>query len=472
MRSVFFYASILLIPVILLLFIALKMRKKVTYPHGLIFQDKNDKPTDFLIRFLKLYGDLFFDVAIALSVSFFLAGYPQARFDKIAVILDSSLSMTRGFPGARAMDLAVRELFENPEYGSSDLYLLEYDELSSTTRLFKANKLKINFNSPLSLARELDDRNKFFSIDYSVLSELKDKHYKKIILLTDNENIQTGSIEVKLFKAMPIVLSYPAQAFYDASVGESVVHFYSRDSSRLERILRMDPDHNLLPAEPDSFRIEKTPSGFVLRTKNPGIWAVRENGYTLPFNAPGAPKSAGADGILATKIRDIISGIPREPDPEPKLLLISETKRGQRPNALRIATSAMDSCVIDPGKTLGAMVASGYKESAEITLTPTSFATADSSLFFLTELQKSNEGIFAETKKTALPIRLGDGFLVQKKPVPYALHAEPDEYFPFAVTIPSPKALPLIPRYVIFIFLCCVYALKSLFAVKSLPKRR
>ncbi len=198
MRSALVYACILLIPVILLLFIALRMRRKISYPHGLIITDARYKPTDFLICFMKLYGDLFFDLLLAVAIAFILAGYPKTIPKTDAVILDTSLSMTRGMPGARPIDLACRELFNNTEYDSADLFLLEYDEIAKSTRLSPANKLKNEFGNPLSLVGELERRNRFFSIDYSALSRLRVDNYKQAILLTDNEYINAGRIDVRL----------------------------------------------------------------------------------------------------------------------------------------------------------------------------------------------------------------------------------------------------------------------------------
>jgi len=472
MRSAIFYACLLLIPVVLLLFIALRMRKKIVYPHGLILLDKKDKPTDFLMRLMRLYGDLVFDALLAVSIAFFLAGYPQIRQKNSAVIVDSSLSMTRGFAGARGIDLACREIFNNKEFSSSDFYLLEFDGPSKITRLFLANKLKKDYSSQLSLVKELEKRNQFHSIDYSAVSRLLGKHYKNIALLTDNENLTIDGIEIKLLETARIELSYPAQSFYDSIAGESIIHFYSKDSSRLEQVLYMDGTYGFVPPKPGSFRIEKTPSGFTLRIKDPGIWALQENGGILPFNAPGPGNPAKAEGNLAAKISKIIA--PNSPASLPgrPQLTISEKKTGRSRNLLRITIAETETCVFDPAKTLGTLVASGYTKSADITLTPAAFASADSSLAFLTELHRTNQQPYASTAKTDSLTRSGDGYIAVKKSGIFALAAGPEEYFPFTVTVDSVKPELQIHRLAIFIFLFGAFTLKALSTVKLLRKRR
>ncbi len=466
MHSVIFYACLLLTPVALLLFIAIRLKKTITYPHGLTLLYARKKPTDFLIRFLRLYADLFFDVLLALAVAFFIAGYPRVGEPKTAAVVDCSLSMTRGFSGSTPLDLAIRETFNNKDLSAADLYFLEYDRSTKKTRLSPAGTMKDEFNDSLSLTGELDKRGKFFSVDYSILSGLSGKGYGKITLLTDNENLDIDGVEIKIFPSSSMRFSYPTQGFFDPGRDESTVFFRSRDSSRLQRILVNTDGSDFRPAKPEAFHIEKSPSGFALHIKTPGVWAIEENGRLLPFNAPDPGKPPRSEGLLAEKIAETLFTAAQTASASKPQLVISEKRNKKKADLIRIAAAEKDACVLEPSKTLGALVASGYDGEKDFALTRASFASDDSSLAFLTALNRINgltNSIPAEGDSLE---RAGDGYLVRGNDGTGALYAAPEEYFPFPETLDMPEADLQIPHYLIFIILAGIFALKAFIALK------
>ncbi|TFG81186.1 MAG: hypothetical protein E4H20_10350, partial [Spirochaetales bacterium] len=121
------WAAGLLTPVLVLMFVALRLRRRVRYPHALLNRSDRTVRADFLPRSLRLYYDSVLDAVAALVVALAIAGFPPPAASRTAVVLDCSRSMLSGERGDRALDKAAAFLFTGPDLADAKFFLLGYD---------------------------------------------------------------------------------------------------------------------------------------------------------------------------------------------------------------------------------------------------------------------------------------------------------------------------------------------------------
>jgi len=178
------WAAGLLSPVLVLLFVALRLRRKARYPHELLAPGGRTVRADFLPRTFRLYYDAVIDGLCALAIAAAIAGFPGPRDRGTALVLDCSRSMLAGVAGNRPLDEAVR-LALSEEYTGAELFVLGFDPERARPSLGRLPASARLASTPDALAAALEASVTFFSVDYGLMGRLVRRGYTDIVLLTD-----------------------------------------------------------------------------------------------------------------------------------------------------------------------------------------------------------------------------------------------------------------------------------------------
>ena len=404
MRDALAFSALLLLPVLALLFVALRLRRRARYPHELLVRVTRTSPADALFRMLRLYADAAFDGACALVIGFALAGLPKSCSASRAVVLDASLSMTAGLVGERPLDRALAELYADQELAGADLYVLGFDEAAGKPRLRDARRERARSPDPVALAARLQAVEAFFTVDYGLLSELPRRGYASVTLLTDTFPMDAVGFSVREYRTVSYRTISLASARRDAAAGVSVACFVATGGAVPAALFRLTADGVRFPVEADAWSIAATPSGFELTVREPGAYAVAWDDRLTPFFAPAAPPAPVARGAFAGRLVAALGTLSGD---GPRPLAIVDGGGRSRSGRLGVAEAVDEPYVLSPAATLGAVVAAGYDRSADLALGPAALASPETALAFWAAWQSVPA---AEPAPGSLR-RVGDGYV-------------------------------------------------------------
>ena len=164
--------ALLLLPVAALLFTGLLRRQRLRYPHALFLGREGRTAGLLLFRRLRLFYDAAIDALIALVIAAALGGWPGPRELPAAFVVDWSRSMAEGFPGSRAVDLAIRSLRADPRAEGASWYLLRQDPLSGRPIVEDLTATMAGGGDPASLVAVLRATRPMLGADPAALAAL------------------------------------------------------------------------------------------------------------------------------------------------------------------------------------------------------------------------------------------------------------------------------------------------------------
>lgn len=451
-------AAALLAPVVLLLFVAIRRRKRLSYPHGLLAASDGRRSAAPLFRSLRLYVDAAFDASCALLIGLFLAGLPEPRpWRGPAVVVDASLSMLAGLRGDRPLDEAARVLLSDREAPSQGepaagtdrrgarLFLAGRDPATGEGVLTDLGRALEETGSPQELALRLEGAMDFFDCDYALVASLAAKGYGPVTLLSDDASLTGRGVEVVRLATKPPRYLYPASLGWDDAAGRPAVRLASGGGAAIEALWRVGPDGSLRRAKPEEYELRPSPSGIELSLAEPGSWAVQWDGRILPFEAPGRPAPLGASGDFPSLV---LSGLgpltergrgPRGTGSSGDGLELRDAGRSGAIGYISVAYSASEPCALPPRATFGAVVAGGLgDDKADLYLGEAALASPETALAFWTArasfeaTRRARDAGAWRPRPARRAVRVGEGYYVPAasgRPA-RAVPAPPGEYAP------------------------------------------
>jgi len=461
----------LLVPVVMLLFVALRLRKRIRYPHELLSPRDDSKPMAALLRSLRLYYDTAIDAACAVIVGLALAGYPEPAPHKgPATILDCSLSMLSGMRGDRPLDEAARLILSEETLRNSTLFALGWDPARREPRLVDLTETLEDIESPQELALVLESYEAFMSADFSLVSGLTSQGYGGLTLITDDAAVTGTGVTVRTLSPKLPQYLLPASAAWDEDRQRSIVRFVAAGGASITALWKLAADGGLSRAKPEDYRILPGPAGFELSFEEAGLWAVQWGGRILPFEAPGRPAPISARGAFSERLVTALGPIVRNsgvPGKERGVIVRDGGGAGKK-GFMSVSSITEEPAVLPPRLTLGAVVASGVDRRADLPLGRASLASPEAAIPFWIARAASVAGTDSGSARLSRPVRVGDGFLYPARGgQPASLAVPPPwEYAPSGRRVIVTAGAHPDRRLFVVLVLALLYGLKLMLAGK------
>jgi len=401
MAEAAYYLPLLLAPVVALLFLNLRLSRRLRFPHDLLVAESRRGIASFLPRWLRTYYDLLFDAAIACALAFALA--PPAAGNAAAAI-DCSRSMLAGAIGARPLDIAVERLRSDPALLSARPFALAFDGAARSSRLVPIDWLRREASAE-SAARRLETELEFFAVDPSGLGELRKRGYGELTYLTDDLGGRAeGFSSIESGFAVGYA-AWPAAARPDPSSGTWMVVLAETFPRGPATVQAWDRGAgSFVPLAQKRYAIEERAGGRTFFFAEPGL-------YRLTLRAPPGDldadlavllrptaRPAAASGPFSERMLEVFDHL--EPSASPSVVLedlapagpAAGARAAARAGAVRILTSVQGAdgeLVIDPALTGGRPVAAGLSPAARLAIGPSSLANDDLVLAYSALLRAS-----------------------------------------------------------------------------------
>jgi len=239
----------LLVPILLILIVRPKRRRRIRYSHTFLAPFQDNRLRDFLFRTFQLYYDVLCDVLLAVALALMLSRLLSFTPAKAAVCIDGSYSMLRGqgeAPLERALSLVLDRGLSSKSYR---LFLLSFAPGRGRSELFPlpaASKL----GSPSQAREALARRFPFFSAEPSALAPLFRQGFSKVIFVTDRFYGPAGDLEVLEVGENRAGFFYPLSAAYDYAAGSFHIRFLRRDFQdpiAVERFVEEEGRYRVFP---------------------------------------------------------------------------------------------------------------------------------------------------------------------------------------------------------------------------------
>jgi len=461
----------LLVPVILLLFVALRLRKRLRYPHELLLPRDAARPLAALLRSMRLYYDTVIDAACAVIVGLALAGYPQpAPRRGPATILDCSLSMLSGMRGDRPLDEAARLLLSDDALRDSTLFALGWDPVKREHRLADLSKSLENSSSPQQLALALESSEAFLSADFSLVQELTRRGYGQLTLITDDSAVEGVGVEIRPLTAKSPEYLLPASAMWDEDRQRSVVRFVGAGGAAITALWQVADDGGLSRAKPEDYTILPGPSGFELWFEEAGLWAVQWEGRILPFEAPGPPSPISAQGEFSGRLVAALGPIGNGTGPgtgsaasSDRGVMVRDGKAAGEKGFLSVTWAEKEPAVLPPRLTLGSVVAAGVDRRTDLPLGTAALASPETAIPFWVARAAYGAGLESGPSPRSQSVRVGDGFLYPARGSQRASLTvpPPGEYAPSGRRVIVTAGTPPDRRLVVALALAALFGLKT-----------
>jgi len=362
-------------PVLALMLVALRLRRRLVYPHELILAERRAVRADILPRSIRLYADSALDLASALVLALLLA---SGQTDgKEAVVLDCSGSMLNGTRGDRAVDRAAALVLG--EYSRARLFVLGWDKERRRPTLRDASAARDRADSPEDLVRILESAEPFFSVDYGLITRLPKAGYAGITLITDELGPSPAGFSVRELGWTPARALYPVSAAW--TDGRAEVRWVAAAGAEPEYLQALGPDGTAFPVDPDAWSIQAEAGGYRLRLRESGAYVLGWRGGSLPFMAPGPPRAVKATGALAERAASALRaawGSGPEAGHGYGPLVLKEGRAGSA--ALSFTEADGEPCVLGPALALGQASAVGVSLKATFALGPAALASRETAV--------------------------------------------------------------------------------------------
>lgn len=473
----------LLVPVVLLLFAAIRLRRRLRYPHDLVQPSDERRPAAVLLRSLRLYYDAAIDAAGALLVGLALAGLlGPGPWRGPATVLDASSSMLAGLRGDRPLDEAARIIMGNDDLASRPLFILGWAPETRQPRLRNATSLLRKADSPQELVAGLEASEAFMSADFSLVRGLAGRGYGPLTIVSDDPSLVTSGpgIELRPLAARPPRYILKAQAAWNEETGRSRVRFVASGGAALESVWKLSDDGSLARARPEDYGVRELISGFELAFKEGGLWALRWDGHLTPFRAPERPKPLRADGPFSRRLVEALGSLGAPDAPAGKragkqggALLVRDGAGSGVSGRISVARAESEAWLVPPGLTFGAVVAAGADKNADLALGRAALASPETALAFWVARWAFDRDQESPAGRRLRPIRVGDGYLYPAAAGSARIVAPPaGEYAPAARRTPLRAGNPPEGRLPVALALAALYGLKLLLARRFGDGRR
>ncbi|HOX47711.1 MAG TPA: hypothetical protein PLG14_00890 [Spirochaetales bacterium] len=378
---------LLLAPVAAMLFLNLRLSRRLSYPHELLEEERRRGPAAFLFRALRAYWDLVLDAALALAVALALAGGGAPRDGaeprgRPALVVDCSRSMLAGRPGSRPLDLAMRRLAEDESLRKAEPFALAFDPRTARTRLVPLRRLLSGVEGGGAAAR-LEGELAFLAVDYGELAALRRRGFGRITLLTDALPFRTEGFEaVELGFPDPAsgeseFAAYPSSARHDRASGSWLVALVEAgrrgDLSVKAWRAPSGPFERLAPSR---YGVEEGPAGRILRFSSPGLYLVSlpgpygEAGADFALELASPATAASAEGPFSSRVLAAFPYLAASEKPE--LALVDEGGKGAgaaaRAGGPRLVSTRLapedGRLVLSPALAGGRLIAAGAEPEA------------------------------------------------------------------------------------------------------------
>ena len=467
----------LLVPVVLLLFVALRLRKKLRYPHELVILHVDDTRSAAFLRTLRLYFDAILDATCAIIIGLVVSGLLRPARQRGAVtVIDCSFSMTRGMRGDRPLDEAARIIFADERLRSAPVFSLGWDPVSRTPTLRDVTNSLASAASPQAFVSALESTETFILADYSLIATLSRRGWSDITLISDEAQLQGVGVTMRTIEAKPQRYLYPASSSWDWEQERGVIRFVAAGGATIEALWMLETDGSLSRAKPEDYSIRQGPPGFELSCTSDAVWVVQWDGHAVPFLSPGKPRPLYANGSFSTQILDALGPIAsnkpgglgrRHADG----ITIRDAGGAGIPGYLSVAKAETEPYIIPPRQTLGQVVAAGYTRNSELSLGPAALSSIETAIPFWIALNNYKK---EQASLGLRPVRVGDGFLYPQKGSSPANLIIPalDEYAPRLSPITVRRGAEADGRLIVALMLATLYALKLWLSLRLANKKR
>ena len=452
----------LLVPVVALLFLNLRLSRKLRYPHDLLKAEARRGMASLLFRNFRTYSDVLLDGLIALALVFAIT--PREGSRPAAVVVDGSRSMVAGFAGDRPLAKALKRLRTDRSLKGAEPFLLVFDPKAAETRVVPMGALLDGDDTESSL-RHLREVYAFFAPDYGRLTELRQQGYGEITLLTDQLRVKPAGFRVIELGMAVNFAAYPTGVRFDraseswlitlAESGQRVPIGVSLWDKAEERFVRLASDR---------YAIEEGGPGRIVRVPVPGLYLLSLKGpfglddIDLPVFLGPRQVTAVAKGVFSERMLSVFPGIEHAASPVIVLAdLGAQAPAGQRKVVTALVPASGDH-VLDPAATEGALVAIGSAPDAEFVLGPSSLDNEELVLAYASLLAQQEPPFLTNPVPGMKALRpVGTAFLAEKGP---PLIPPPSQFFE---TTPGPRLVlppPVASRWPWALLLACLASVK------------
>jgi hypothetical protein len=381
MPEALLWLPFLLVPVLALLFLNLRLSRKLRYPHDLLRADERRGLGSLLFRNFRTYYDLLLDGLIALVLAFAIAPPPWHR--PAAVVIDGSRSMYGGFADARPIAKALKKIQSDPGLKHADPFLLVLDPQARTTRMVPIRSYLTGSGMEEAILHLRDDFD-FFAPDYARLSELRQRGYGEITLLTDQLRVKpVGFDAVELGFAVNFA-AYPTSVRFDHASETWLVALAENGPRVPLTVSAWDKSvGTFTKLPPDRYGIEEGMAGRIVRLPVPGLYLMSLKGpfglddIDLPLLLPARSLGAAADGAFSKRMLSVFPEIDRTL--RPSLALVDQGTKAH--SGIPVITTRLipndGHQLVDPGLTSGALLAAGTAPGGSFAWGPSSLKNED-----------------------------------------------------------------------------------------------
>ncbi len=371
----------LLVPVLALLFLNLRLSRRLRYPHDLLVAEERRGLASFLFRNLRTYYDVLLDASIAVVLAFAL--FPPRMQRPAAVVIDGSRAMLAGFADQRPILKALKRIQGDAGLKGAEPFLLAFDPKTSATQLVPLASYLKGLDAEEAILRLRGDF-RFAAPDHAVLSELRQRGYGDITLLTDQLRVQpAGFRAIELGFAVDFAV-YPTAVRFDRAAESWLVALAESGPRASLSVSRWDAGTRAFGRLPvDRYAVEDGAAGRLVRFSAPGLYLLSFRGpyglddVDLPLRLPARRLSIAAAGPFSERMLSVFPDM--EPSHTPELVLRDQTVAGPAA-AARLTTALVpgpEHHVLDPARTGGSLIAADVLPGVDLALGPAGRANED-----------------------------------------------------------------------------------------------
>lgn len=323
MLDFFSYLFALLIPIVLILIVRLKRRRRVEYSHTYLRSFEDERLLDYLLRTFRIYYDVLFDLLIALVLALFLAQVVSFAPRHTAVCIDGSYSMIRAEEQNDLEKAVSRALEQKNDRGRARLFLLAWDRRRGKTRVFRLREPGIPPGTDpaartqiiRSYAEKLKNSHSFFNIDISTLQRLFDRGFRKVVFVTDRLPAGAANLEVVQAGGSESPFFYPTSIHYDFSSASFQILIYRFEYERQIAVLRYDEqleNYKLIPAAEQSIPGNDLS---LIEIQEEGLYRIVGPGMDYIYNLSVPTHTVEPSGIYSKLLADVLPQLESGPSP-------------------------------------------------------------------------------------------------------------------------------------------------------------
>jgi hypothetical protein len=386
-------APILLAPVVALLFLNLRLSRRLRYPHNLLEPEARKGPASFLFRSFRTYYDFLLDAALAIILAFALARAlaPAGEEGPAAVVVDCSRSMLAGQRGSRPLDQALKRLSSEASLKKAVPFALAFDPREGRSALVPISAI-VAGAEPARAATRLEDELAFFAVDYGVIAELRLRGFGPVTLLSDHVGRRAEGLGIVESGFAVSFGAFPSAARFDRIADSWLVALVEAGGRGPIRVSAWrQGDGAFSPVGRDRYEIEEAADGRSIRFSAPGLYLISltapegQRDVDIPLRLERKTIQAAARGRFSERMLEAFPLVEKSIHPE---LVLADLGSGlgsiepawsaaRKSPIVTALTKADGPYVINPALTEGRPVAAALVPGADFALGPNGLANED-----------------------------------------------------------------------------------------------